>query len=211
MRARSRRRVRGRLRDVQPAQHQPVDCRLDAELRGADRGGPRARPRGPCLSFDVVRLPLRRARARGTRRRAGGGAHRHGRRRSRGQRHHRRRPSRPGRGRRRGGDGARACWTDRAALPRHARHGARKRLRGSRVRRRDVRQLGWRARGLPLRAGRCRQPRDRGPDLPAEWIGNRDRCDAGRRGRRITPHCAAPRSRTTVALSAGREVGRPEL
>ena len=79
VRARSRRRVRGRLRDVQPAQHQPVDCRLDAELRGADRGGSRARPRGPCLSLDVVRLPLRRPRARRTRRRAVGGAHRHGR------------------------------------------------------------------------------------------------------------------------------------
>ena len=64
---------------------------------------------------------------------------------------------------------------DRAALSRHARDGARQRARGAAARRHDVRRLGRRPRRLPVRAGRDRQPGDRGSALHAGRAGSRNR------------------------------------
>ena len=91
-----RRDLRGGVRDVQPAQYQPVDRRVVCDVPRSRGSGARGRPQGPRLSFHGVRLSVRR---RGT----GGSRHRVDRAspdvrcvRSGRERHHRRRASWPG-------------------------------------------------------------------------------------------------------------------
>src|SRR5215211_7060303 len=132
-------------------------------VRGPRRPGPRARSR---------------------RARLGGG-----RRRGRSRRHDRRRRSAPGaptRGRQHSARAAR-----RSPPPRHAEHGARERVRGSRVRRLCVRRLRRGDRRLPVRAARDRQRRDRGSRLPARGRTRRDRD----RPRRACRGCRVARRR----------------
>ena len=111
--------------------------------------------------------------------------------------------------RRRGGRRAAAAASRRAALPRHARHGARQRADGARPRRRDLRRVGRRPRRLPVRAGRDRQPRHRGPRLHARRAGHRDRRQPGRQvveaSAALAAHVGhAPPSRYAAAVRAGR-------
>ena len=72
------------------------------------------------------------------------------------QRHHRRRPPRPGPRAAARGAAIPAGQPDRAALPRHARHGPRQRARGARRGHHDVRRVRRRARRLSVRAWRAR-------------------------------------------------------
>ena len=170
------RRLHRRQRDLQPQEHQRLDRRVVRALRARScrearaRGSARAR-----LRLDLLRLPLRGPGRPGARGRVarrlprsacdeisigdtiGVGvptqvAGRDGRAAASG----------PGRG-------------ARGPLPRHARHRARERAGGAAGGRHDRRQLGRRARRLPLRAGRRGQPRDRGPALHAARDGHRDR------------------------------------
>ena len=94
--------LRGGLRGVQPAQHQPLDRAVAGVVRGGLRRGARRRGARPRLPVHGVRVPVRRRR----RSAAGGGARaaagRSRRLRGGDQRHDRHRASGPGAGRRRG-------------------------------------------------------------------------------------------------------------
>ncbi len=94
--------LRGGLRGVQPAQHQPLDRAVAGGVRGGLRRGARRRGARPRLPVHGVRVPVRRRR----RSAAGGGARaaadRSRRLRGGDQRHDRHRASGPGAGRRRG-------------------------------------------------------------------------------------------------------------
>ena len=54
--------LRGRVRDVQPAEHQPGDRRVAGGLRGRRRGGASGRHPRARLPVDLLRLPVRRRR-----------------------------------------------------------------------------------------------------------------------------------------------------
>ena len=97
-----------------------------------------------------------------------------------------------------------ACRTDRPALPRHARHGARQRSRGAAARRRDVRCVVRRTRRLPLCARRHRQSRHRRPRLHARRPGHRDRGSARQAGGGVALHRAARRACAAVEVLQGR-------
>ncbi len=172
--------LRQRHRDLRAAQPQPQPRRAVRDVRA---GGPpcsRRRARRARLRLHVLRRPL------GGRGAAGaGGRRRHpparpGRVAAQHRRHHRRRHRRPragpDRGLRRAGRRHRTAGD---ALPRHLRPGAGQLPGRPPGRHHHLRRQRGRARWLPLRPLRDRQPRHRGPGLDA----HRPRHRARRRSR----------------------------
>ena len=196
--------LRGRVRDVQPAQHQP-DHRRIARRAIATSARARRRPACACAatcpprSAARTKAPFRRAGRRALR-----GADRHGRVRGRGQRHDRHRPSRTGRRRRRclasrvPLDRSRSTSTTRAA-PRSrtcsrrwtsaSRRSTRRRAGSAGARMRRARPAIWR----PRIWSTC----------STAWASRPASISRGRRG--VPLHRGARRPRAALSLRAGRE------
>ena len=169
----------------------------------ARRSCPRPRLVDARLRLDRVRLPVHRPRGALASRRGRDPSRRAGRGRGLLRRHDRGRRARPGRGTDRAdGAGRDPARPRRVSLPRHARHGARQ--RGGRAAFRDplLRFGRRRDRRLSVCARRGRQPRHRGPGVPARRRGLGDRGVA----------CGCPGSgsvRRGRARPAARHEGRP--
>ena len=94
-----------------------------------------------------------------------------------------------------GGGGRHPARAHRLPLPRHARDGAGQRRGRARRRCPLLRLVDRRDRRLPLRAGRRRQSRDRGPRLPPRRLGLGDRAS---RSRACSPQRASSPTRSVV-------------
>src|SRR5258708_6417213 len=170
------RRIRRRLRNVQPEEHQLQHRAEPRALRSGRQGcsgkqDPRSR-----LYLLCSRLPLRRRSEAEAGRGAGGKTLQDGLLRDLARRHDR---SRNARAHPRDARCGRKKGSDRQArrpLPRYLRAGAREHLRVARSGRENLRQLGGGSRRLPVWQGRDRQRRDRGRGLYARRPGHRNRC-----------------------------------